>query len=324
MDRRTFTGALGGGMLVLPGVLVAQQPVRIARIGWLAVGPGPQAVPANLQAFRDAMRESGWIEGQNLVVESRSGNRDQARTLAAELVEGKLQVIVAQGPMVFGAEAAAGTIPVVFAFSGDPVEAKLVASLARPGGNLTGVTLLSYELAGKRLELLKEAFPGLRRVALLANLAHPGEQAELRASQVAAQRLGLKVQYLPVRTVGDFSEAFDTIEREGGEAIVAFPDLLIMSQASSIAQFAARQRIPSVSGWPEFAEAGNLMTYGPGLGVWRQVALQVDQLLKGAKPADLAVEQPTRFELVINLKTAKTLGFTIPRSLLQRADKVIQ
>jgi len=221
MNRRTFIGALAGGILTAPAGLVAQQPRKTARVGWIAVSPGPQATPANFQAFRDGMRERGWVEGQNLVLDSRWGNRDQASALAAELVELKVQVVVAQGPMVFGAKAALGTIPVVFAFSGEPVEAKLVASLAHPGGNLTGVTLLSFELAGKRLELLKEAFPGLARVAILANLAHPGEQAELRASQAAAQRLGLSVQYLPVRTVADFGVAFDTIEREGSEAIVA-------------------------------------------------------------------------------------------------------
>jgi ABC-type uncharacterized transport system substrate-binding protein len=324
MDRRTFIGAVAAGVLTVPAELVAQQPVKTARVGWIAVGPGPQAVPANFQAFRDGMGESGWVEGQNLVLHARLGNRDQANMLAAELVESKVHVIVAQGPMVFGVKAAAGTIPVVFAFSGDPVEAKLIASLARPGGNLTGVTLLSFELAGKRLELLKEAFPGLARVAILANLAHPGEQTELRESQAAAQRLSLSVQYLPVRTVDDFVEAFDAMEREGSGGIVAFPDLLIMSQAKSIAQFAARRRIPSVSGWREFAEQGNLMAYGPGLGVWRQVAGQVDKILKGAKPADLPVEQPTKFELIINLNVAKTLGFTVPASLLQRADDVIQ
>jgi putative ABC transport system substrate-binding protein len=324
MDRRTFIGALASGMLIVPADLVAQRTGISARVGWLAVSPGPQAAPANFQAFRDGMRERGWVEGQNLVLESRWGNRDQASALAAELFELKVHVIVAQGPMVFGAKASAGMIPVVFVFSGDPVEAKLIASLAHPGGNLTGVTLLSFELASKRLELLKEASPGLARVAILANLAHPGEQTELRESQAAAQRLGISVQYLPVRGVGDFSAAFDAMEREGSEAIVAFPDLLIMSQANAIAQFAARRRIPSVSGWPEFAAQGNLMTYGPGLGVWRQVADQVDKILKGARPADLPTEQPTKYELVINLKTAKAIGLTIPQSLLVRADKVIE
>jgi putative ABC transport system substrate-binding protein len=162
------------------------------------------------------------------------------------------------------------------------------------------------------------------RIAILANVAHPGEQTELRHSQVVAERLGMRVQYLPVRTVDDIDAAFDAIEREDSEAIVAFPDILIMSQAKSIAQFAARRRIPSVSGWPEFAEQGNLMTYGPGLAVWHQVAAQVDKIIKGARPADLPVEQPTRFELVINLKTAKALDLTIPPSLLQRADQLIQ
>lgn len=308
----------------MPLVAAAEQAVKTARVGWIAVSPGPLATLAYLEAFRDGMRERGWVEGQNLVIEARSGDRERAHDLAAELVASKAHVIVTQGPMVFGARTAAGATPVVFAFSGDPVEAKLVASLPRPGGNLTGITLLSFELVSKRLELLKEAVPRVSRVAILANLAHPGEQAELRASQATAQRLGMSLQYLPVRSRRDFDAAFDAIGRERAEAIVAFPDVLIMSQATAIAELAARNRIPAVSGWTEFAAAGNFMTYGPSLRVWRQVASHVDKILKGAKPADLPVEQPTEFELAINLTTAKALGLTIPSSLLLRADKIIE
>jgi putative ABC transport system substrate-binding protein len=205
------------------------------------------------------------------------------------------------------------------------VEAKLVTSIARPGGNLTGVTFLALELVGKRLELLREVLPRLSRVAVLANQEHPGEPAELRESQAVARRLGLNMLYVPVRTVGDFEGAFTQVERDGVEAIVAFPDLLIMSQAKAIAEFATKRRIPAVSGWAGFAVAGNLMTYGPNLDEsYRIIAVYADRILKGAKPGDLPVEQPTKYQFVVNLKTAKTLSLTIPQSVLLRADDVIQ
>jgi putative ABC transport system substrate-binding protein len=265
------------------------------------------------------------MEGENLAIEIRWGDRDRARDLAAELVRLKVDVIITQGPMVFGAKAETRSIPVVFGFSGDPVEAKLVTSIARPGGNLTGVTFLALELVGKRLELLRELLPRLSRVAVVANQEHPGERAEFRESQAAAERLGLKIQYVSVRTVGDFEGAFSQMERDGAEAIVAFPDLLIMRQAKAIAEFATKRRIPAVSGWPDFAVAGNLMTYGPNLDEsYRIVAVYVDRILKGARPADLPVEQPTKYQFVINLKTAKALGLTIPHSVLVRADEIIQ
>jgi putative tryptophan/tyrosine transport system substrate-binding protein len=309
-------------LLAAPLTLGAQ-PGRTARVGWIALSPGP--TPTQLETFRRGMRERGWTEGQNLAIDTRWGDRDRARDLAAELVRLKVDVIVTQGPMVFGARAETQSIPVVFGFSGDPVEAKLVTSIARPGGNVTGVSFLSLELAGKRLELLQEVVPRLSRVAILANPEHPGESAELRQSQTGAERLGLKVQYVPVRRAGDFEAAFNRIEREGAEAIVAFPDVLIMSQARTIAEFATKRRIPAVSGWGSFAVAGNLMTYGPNLDEsYRIIAGYVDKILKGAKPADLPVEQPTRFEFVVNLKTAKALGLTIPPSVLARADRVIE
>jgi putative ABC transport system substrate-binding protein len=309
-------------LLAAPLAAEAQPAGKVARIGWLALSPGPTA--AQLETFRRGMRERGWTEEQNLAIVIRWGDRDRARDLAAELVRLKVDVIVTQGPMVFGARAETQSIQ-VFGFSGDPVEAKLVTSIARPGGNVTGVSFLSLELAGKRLELLQEVLPRLSRVAILANPEHPGEPAELRQSQTAAERLGLKVQYVPVRRAGDFEVAFNRIEREGAEAIVAFPDVLIMSQAKTIADFATKRRIPAVSGWGSFAVAGNLMTYGPNLDEsYRIIAAYVDKILKGANPAALPVEQPTKFELVVNLKTAKALGLTIPQSVLLRADEVIQ
>jgi putative tryptophan/tyrosine transport system substrate-binding protein len=236
-----------------------------------------------------------------------------------------VDVIVAQGPLVFGAQDGAGALPMVFVFSGDPVEAKLVTSLARLGGTLTGVTLLALELAEKRLALLKEVRPGLSRVAILANPVHPGEPAELQASQTAAQQLGLTLQYVPVRAVSDFPAAFEAIARERAEALLAFPDALIMLQRHVIAEFAAQHRMPAVSGWADFAVAGNLMTYGPNLpAMFRRVAYYVDRILTGTKPADLPIEQPMTFELVINLKAAQALGLTIPPVLLFQADEVIR
>ncbi len=309
--------------LLAAPLTVAGQPARSVRIGWLAQSPGP--TPTQLEAFRRGMREHGWTEGRDLAIDVRWGDRDRARALAAELIRLRVQVIVTQGPMVFGAAAETQSIPVVFGFSGDPVAARLVRSIARPGGNLTGVSFLSLELAGKRLELLREALPRLSRVAILANPEHPGEPAELRESRAAAERLGLTVQYVPVRRAGDFDAAFDRIAREGAEGIVAFPDVLVMSQARAIAEFALRRRIPAVSGWGSFAAAGNLMTYGPNLDEsYRTLAGYVARILHGASPGDLPVEQPATFELVVNLKTARGLGLTIPPSVLARADHVLE
>jgi putative ABC transport system substrate-binding protein len=227
--------------------------------------------------------------------------------------------------MVLGARTVDSSVPIVFGFSGDPVEAGLVASFARPGGRLTGIAMQSLELVGKRLEVLKELMPRLARVAILANPAHPGEQLELRASRVAADRLGLALQYLPVTSTRDFETAFAALRQERVEAIVAFPDALVMSQAKTIAAFARQHRVPAVSGWSEFAEEGNLLTYGPNLRTtWKQAAGVVDRLLRGARPADLPVDQPSSFELVINLRTADALGLKIPAAVALRADRVVR
>jgi putative ABC transport system substrate-binding protein len=322
LSRRAVLAGLGT-ILVLPGRGGAQTTRKVARVGWVAGGGGP--APAYLESFREGLRERGWIEGQNLVLEARSGDREQAKDLTSELVRSKVDVIVTQGPMVFGARAAAGAIPIVFGFSGDPVEAKLVTSLARPGGTLTGMTFLGIELIGKRIEILKEAVPSMGRLAILANPHHAGGQAELAESRAVARRFGVTLQYLPVTTVRDFDGAYDAMTRERAEAIVAFPDGLIMSQAKAIAEFATRRRIPAMSGWDQFAVDGNVMTYGPNLRAsWRQIAMYVDKILKGASPADLPVELPTKYETVINLKTAKAIGLPIPPSVLLRADRVIE
>jgi putative tryptophan/tyrosine transport system substrate-binding protein len=270
------------------------------------------------------MRERGWQDGRNVVIKVRAGDGGGARALASELVVAGVDIIVAQGPMVFGARASAGTIPIVFNINGDPVEAKLVTSLAHPGGTVTGLTALSMELTGKRLELLKQAVPRIVRVAAIANQAHPGVQTEYQATRAAARKLSLALQWFPVYSAADFNAAFDAIERDAADAVVAIPDNLINEHAKPIARFAARRRLPTISGWAEFAEAGNLMSYGPNLrGYYRHVAAYVDKLLKGAQPADLPVEQPTEFELVVNLRTAKMLEVTVPTSVLLRADRTI-
>jgi putative ABC transport system substrate-binding protein len=216
-------------------------------------------------------------------------------------------------------------VPIVFGFSGDPVEAGLVQSFARPGGRLTGIAMQSLDLVGKRLEILKEILPRLSRVAILANPAHPGEQLELVASKAAAGRLGLEVQYVPVRSGRDFELAFPALLRERAEAIVAFPDALVMSQAKAIAEFALRHRVPAASGWSEFADEGNLFTYGPNLrATWKQAAGVVDRILRGARPAELPVEQPASFELVINMRTADALALSIPAAVALRAERVVR
>jgi putative ABC transport system substrate-binding protein len=318
--RPTATAALLVALLTSVPQAAAQSGANVARIGWLGVGAG-----VTVDSFRQGMRERGWTEGQNLIIETRFGDYAQAPQLVAELQRAQVALIVAQRPMVLRARDALGTTPVVFGFSGDPVEARLVTSLGRPGGNMTGLTAMAWELVGKRLELLQEALPGVKRVAILANPAHPGEQSELRISQEAARKLGVTVQYLPVRTSKDIEAAFDAMVRERAQAVIAFPDAFMNGSAKVIAELAARRGIPVISGAAQFAEAGNFMTYGPVLGeFWRSVSYYADKVLKGARPGDLPVGQPTTFELVVNLKVARALGVSVPQSLLLRADRVIE
>jgi putative tryptophan/tyrosine transport system substrate-binding protein len=298
---------------------------QAARVAWLAGSAGPLPTPAYLEAMRLGLRERGWVEGRNLVIDERWGDRDRAPALAAELLSLRPDVLVAQGAMVLGMRGLDSRTPIVFGFSGDPVEARLVASFARPGGQLTGVAMQSLELVGKRLELLKELMPRLARVAIVANPAHPGEQLELRASRSAADRLALSVQYLAVGSAREFEAAFEAIVRDRAEAIVAFPDALVMSQARVFAAFSQQYRIPTVSGWSEFADEGNLLTYGPNLReTWRQAAGFVDRLLRGARPSELPVEQPAHYELVLNLRTAQALGLAIPTAVSLRAERLIR
>jgi putative ABC transport system substrate-binding protein len=300
----------------------AQSTGKMARIGIIAHGNSPQ-----LEALRQGLRDIGYIEGQNLVIEYRytEGRRDRIAGLVAELLGLKVDLIVSSGAGTAIVAKIVKGIPLVFGISADPIEAGIVASLARPGGNATGMTFFASVLAGKRVELLKEAVPATSRIGVLANPNHAGESVEFRETESAAKAMRVSVQRHTVQVADDFAGAFSTIAKQRATALITFPDALMMAHRKEIAEFAGSLRLPSVGGWSEFADAGGLMTYGPNLfNSFRRVALYIDKILKGAQPADLPVEQPTKFELVINLKTAKQVGLTIPPNVLARADRVIR
>jgi putative ABC transport system substrate-binding protein len=301
----------------------AQPTAQVSRVGVLVYGTHPDPY---IELFRSRMHDLGYVEGRNLAFESRyaKGEVDRLPALAAELVQLRVDVIFTVGTDVAAlARRATATVPIVMVASGDPVRAGLAASLARPGGNVTGMTLLASELAGKRLELLKEAVPRASRVAVLWNPDHPDQEFnEMRAT---AQALGIQLQSLEVRGSEDFDRAFRVVARGRTDAIVAVSSRQTFLHRQQIASFALKNRLPSISGWAVFSEAGGLLTYGPNLtDALDRATAYVDRVLKGAKPGELPIEQPTKFELVINLKTAKALGLTIPQSLLLRADEVIR
>jgi putative ABC transport system substrate-binding protein len=274
------------------------------------------------------MHELGYTEGKNLIIDKWWGN-GSADVLARQLdsiVQSHPTVIVAQGGLALQPLMVAHvSIPIVFGVSVEPVEAKIAESFARPGGNATGMTFFALDLVGKRMEIMKEALPTMKRVAVLADPQHPGQHKELAASQAAADRLGLQVRYFPVHSEAELEAALSDIARVHYDAILAFADGFTQSFASRIAAFSAQQRIPAVDGWSSFAHQGNLLTYGPVLeDCYRRLAVYVDKINKGARPGDLPIELPTTVELVINVKTAKALGLTIPPSVLVRANEVIQ
>jgi putative tryptophan/tyrosine transport system substrate-binding protein len=323
LDRRVFlTGSLG--LLVAP-LRVEAQPPKAPRIGYLRV-PSPQ--PSQFEAFREGLKALGYIEGQSIAIEQRhaDGVRPRLPGLAAELVRLNVDMIVVDTGDPTLLESLRGTIPIIFTLANDPVRDGLVASLARPGGNFTGLTFfVGYELAGKRLALLKEAIPKTSRVAVLANPANSGTQPNVRETEVTARALGLRLQVFEVRTPDELDSAFEAMQRGGVEALVQVNDGMLFSQRGRIVDLAARRRLPAVYEDREFVESGGLMSYGVGIAAnFRRAATYVDKILKGAKPADLPVEQPTTFELVVNLEAAKALGLTIPPSVLARADTVIQ
>ena len=304
----------------------AQQPARIPRIGILSAG-SVSVQSARVEALRQRLRELGYVEGKNIVIEYRyaDGKLERLPDLAAELVRLKVDVIVTSGSAILPAKKASATIPIVFAGSSDPVGTGLVSSLARPGGNITGLSNMAADLDGKRLELLKEAFPKVARVAFLWGSSDVRGNLRLTDMEAAAKALGLKLQSLEVRSLDDFDGAFARAKRESAQALITATGGLINTQQRQLLDFAAKNRLPAMYPGSEFVEAGGLMSYAPNyLDLWRRAGDFVDKILKGAKPADIPVEQPKKFELVINLKTAKVLGLTIPPNVLARADKVIR
>ncbi len=329
MKRRTFMALVSGGLLAVPLGGEAQQAAKVYRIGLL--GGSPPNSPGGRRAwegFFQGMRELGYVEGQNILVEGRwYGDRtDRLPALAAELVRLKVDVIVAGAtPAPEAAQRATSTIPIVMANHNDPVGGGLVASLAKPGRNVTGLATLSLELVGKRLQLLKEAVPGISRVAVLSNPTIPSQSLELKEAKVAAGSLKVQLQALEARAPGDFVGAFSAMTKERAGGVIVLASSMFYAERTRIAELAAQSRVPAIYNLKGFAEAGGLMTYGIDIHEsFRRAATYVDKILKGAKPGDLPVEQPTKFELVINLKTAKALGLTIPPSLLQRADELIE
>ncbi len=327
--RREFIGTLAGGLVVAPLAAEAQQAAKVARIGYLALNLA--AAPRLEEAFLQGLRDLGYVEGRNVVIEIRDaeGKPERLPALAAELVALKVDVIVAPNtPQALAAKQTTRTLPIVFSFVGDPVASGLVTSLARPGGNVTGLSSLSPELVGKRLELLTQAVPGVSRVAVLWQPGFQVERTEkdqLKGADVAARALGVRLQFVEARGPADIDRAFSDMTRARAGALNVWGSSMFTTERRRLVDLAARNRLPAVYGRREYVDAGGLMSYGSNIAdLFRRAATYVDKILKGAKPADLPVEQPTKFELVINLKTAKALGLTIPPSLLARADEVIQ
>ena len=328
LQRRDFLIA-AGALLAAPLAAEAQQAAKVARIGFL--GNSTTALGHLRDAFLQGMRDLGYVEGRNLVIEYRyaEGQLERFPALAAELVALKVEVLVAPPtPAAQAAKRATTTIPIVFAGAGDPVTSGLVTSLARPGGNITGLSGLSPELVGKCLEQLKQAVPGVSRVAVLWQPGGQGERAEkdmLKEAEVAARALGMRLQFVEARGTADFDRAFSDMTTARAGALTVLPSSMFNTERRRLADLAAKSRLPAVYQLREYVDAGGLMAYGANLAdLNRRAAAYVDKILKGAKPADLPVEQATKFELVINLKTAKALGITIPQSVLLRADEVIQ
>ena len=325
MERRTFIGALAGGLLATAFAARAQQAAKIYRIGILESIPAAQNA-ANLDALRKGLRDLGYVEGRNLIIDYRSadGHAERFPGLASELVRLKVDLIVTRGtPAARAAKNATATIPVVMATMGDP--GAIVSSFAHPGGNITGVTTFSTELTAKRIELLKELVPTLSRVGLLHNMSNPAALPEWEETKAAARSLGIQAELLDVRNQSDLARAFELDARRRVDALVVGADGFIQLHQQTILELVGRNRLPAVYPAREFVEAGGLIAYAVNYpDLYNRFASFADKILKGAKPSELPVEQPTKFELVINLKAAKALGLTIPQALLVRADVVIR
>jgi putative ABC transport system substrate-binding protein len=321
VSRRAFLyGTMA--MLAAPRTVESQPTGRISRLGFLRNGPPPETF---VDGLRQGLRELGYVEGQHIVIEfGLAPSADELPAAAARLVQLKVDVILASGtPPVPAARNATRTIPIVFVASIDPVATGVVASLARPGGNVTGFAGIHSDLMGKRLELLAAAVPKISRVAILSHATNPGNAEYVKQAELAARTLGLQVQLLAVRDAGDFERVFG--EARGSSAVIQLDDVIFTSHRRQVVELAARQRLATIYGFKEFVHAGGLMAYGPDYpDLYRRAASYVDRILKGASPAGLPIEQPTKFELVIKLKTARALGLVIPPSLLLRADHVIE
>lgn len=327
MNRRIFLFLAATQALALrPHAVNAQSGSKVARIGWLTAQREASLTPY-LKAMRSALAELGYVEGKNLTIEFRFGDDaiERVPDLAAELEKLPVDLIVAQGAAVAVISKLNLKTPVVYVFSGDPVTAGFADSLSRPRGNMTGLTFMAAAFNEKRIELLREFIPDLRRVGIIANPEHPGEQLELRYSEQAAKRLGITVDYFPTRNTNELDAAFAKMAASTPQAISVFADGFAIQNRQKIIDFATSRRIPVISGWAVFAQSGALCTYGPRLSEsYRRLAYFVDRVLKGAKPTMLPIEQPTIFELVINSKTAKALNIKIPQTVLVRADDVIE
>jgi putative ABC transport system substrate-binding protein len=307
--------------------VAAQQPGKIPRIGYLGAN-SPSVNPDRPESFRQGLRELGYAEGKNIVIEWRfaEGKQDRLAALAAELVRLKVDILITGGPpSTRAAKEATVTIPIVMGFDNDPVGDGFVASLARPGGNITGLSTLAPEISGKQLELLKEIVPRFSRVAVLGTSTQPGNAQSLRETELAARAFGTKVQFLDILDAKDIETAFRAAGNGHADGILVLQSPVINSQRTQVAELAVKSRLPGIFPQNEYAKAGALMYYGVNtVDLFRRAATYVDKILKGTKPADLPVEQPTKFELVINLKAAKQIGLTIPPNVLARADRVIR
>jgi putative ABC transport system substrate-binding protein len=312
--------------LTIVVVVEAQQPAKIPRIGIL-IASSASSVSTRVETFRQRLRELGYVEGKNIVIEYRyaEGNVERLADLAAELIQLKVDVIVTAGPATLAAKKVTATIPIVFTAANDPLGTGVVSSLARPGGNITGLSVMAPDLDGKRLELLKEAFPKVARVAFLWGAAGSRGQLAFTDMEAAAKALGVKLQSLDVQSLDDFENAFVRAKKDGAQALITTTNPLINAQRHQVLDFAAKNRLPAIYTDSEFVEAGGLMSYAANYAdLWRRAADFVDKILKGAKPADIPVEQPMKFEFLVNLKAAKQIGVMIPPNVLVRADKVIK
>jgi ABC-type uncharacterized transport system substrate-binding protein len=326
MKRREFISLLGGAAAALPLAARAQQPAKLPTIGFLGSST-PSSWTQWTAAFVQRLNELGWIEGRTVRIEMRwaHGRSESFAEIAAELVRLKVDVIVTSGLAVPAAKQVTSVIPIVFAVASDPVGTGMIASLARPGGNVTGLSQQSRELAGKRLELLREIMPALRRLAAMGNVGSPTFALEIGDLQAAARTLGLDVAVFEIRRAEDITPLFQEIKDRAEALYVIGSDPLVMPKRISINTLAAAARLPTVHSERQYVEAGGLLSYGPNYAhLFRRAADYVDKILRGAKPADIPVEQPTKFDLVINITTAKALGLEVPPTLLARADEVIE